>query len=64
MVDYDALLGLLKNTLPAAKLAAMGGQTEALSQARNDFDAHLRTMHTWLARLEKDNDEAIEEGGE
>lgn len=64
LVDYDALMNALRDTYPAAKLAAMGGKTEALSQARNDFDAHLRTMHAWLDRLEKDDDEALEEGGE
>jgi DNA repair ATPase RecN len=62
--DYDALMNALKNSYPAAKLAAMGGNTDALSQARNDFDAHLRTMHAWLERLEKDDDEALEEAGE
>lgn len=64
LADYDALMSALWNTYPAAKLAAMGGKTEALSQVRNDFDAHLRTMHAWLDRLEKDDDEALEEGGE
>jgi hypothetical protein len=64
LVDYDALLAALNDGYPAAKLAAMGGNTELFSQARTSFDAHLRAMHSWLERLEKDQDEAFEEGGE
>lgn len=64
LVDYEALMSSLTTTLPAAKLAAMSGNTDMLSHARNDFDAHLRTMHSWLDRLEKDDDEALDEGGE
>ena len=63
VTDYDALLVLLKSTYPSTKLAAMGGNAGALSQVRNDFDAHLRSMHAWLERLDKDEDEALDEGG-
>jgi hypothetical protein len=62
--DYNALMAALNNSYPAAKLAAIGGNTAPLRQARNDFDAHLRVMHTWLQRLDKDVDEALEEGAE
>lgn len=62
LVDYDALMSALNETYPAARLAAMGGKTEALSAARTGFDGHLRTMHAWLERLDKDQDEAFEEG--
>jgi hypothetical protein len=62
LVDYDALMSALNESYPAARLEAMGGKTEALSQARNSFDGHLRTMHAWLERLDKDMDEAFEEG--
>lgn len=60
--DYDALMAALKDSYPAARLAAMSGKTEPLSQARASFDGHLRTMHAWLERLDKDHDEAFEEG--
>lgn len=62
LVDYDALMSALNESYPAARLEAMGGKTEALGQARNNFDGHLRTMHAWLERLDKDMDEAFEEG--
>jgi hypothetical protein len=62
LVDYDALMSALSESYPAARLAAMGGKNEALSQERSSFDGHLRTMHTWLERLDKDQDEAFEEG--
>jgi hypothetical protein len=62
LVDYDALMSALNETYPTARLAAMGGKPAALSDARNSFDGHLRTMNTWLERLEKDQDEAFEEG--
>ena len=62
LADYDALLTALADSYPAAKLAAMSGKPESLSQARNAFDGHLRAMHSWLERLDKDMDEALEEG--
>jgi hypothetical protein len=61
--DYAALMTALSDGYPAARLAAMGGATESLTQERQSFDAHLRAMHAWLDRLEKDDDEALEEGG-
>jgi hypothetical protein len=60
--DYEALIGALREGYPAARLAAMSGNTESLSAARTSFDGHLRSMHTWLTRVESDEDEAFEEG--
>lgn len=64
LTDYNALMAALNGAYPAARLAAMGGNAAPLRQARDDFDAHLRVMHTWLQRLNGDMDEALEEGAE
>jgi hypothetical protein len=62
LADYEALMRALTETYPAARLAAMSGDKAPLSDARASFDTHLRNMNSWLARLEKDHDEAFEEG--
>jgi hypothetical protein len=60
--DYEALIKALAESYPAARLAAISGKSEPLSAARSSFDGHLRVMHAWLTRLEKDQDEALDEG--
>ena len=60
--DYEALLMALRESYPAARLAAMSGNAAPLSAARTRFDSHLRNMQTWLTRVERDEDEAFEEG--
>jgi len=52
--DYDALLQLLETRYPSARIAAYGGNGEPLSAARTQFDAHLREMNNWLARIARE----------
>lgn len=59
--DYEALLRDLQDSYPEARLAAMGGDTRPLAQARASFDAHLRAMNHWLDRCE-DGDLEVDEG--
>lgn len=60
--DYEALMKALGESYPAARLAAMSGNKDPLREARESFDTHVRAMNTWLTRVEKDEDEAFEEG--
>ena len=61
LADYEALLKALSDSYPAARLAAMSGNKAPHDEARERFDRHLRDMNAWLARVDKDEDEAFEE---
>ena len=46
--DYDALIGIVETAYPAALRAAFKGDRRALIAARNEFDARLNKVRSWL----------------
>ena len=58
---YQALLELLSARYDAAKQAAFGGDSKAVDAVRTEFDAHLRKMNRWLARIQREEEEGEEE---
>ena len=60
--DYEALMKSLETRYPEARLAAYRGDSQPLTAARADFDAHLRSMNGWLTRLEDEDGEGEEHG--
>jgi hypothetical protein len=55
--DYAALETSLTSDYPDAKLAALKGDGSALKKAQASFDAHLKTISSWLEEAEHAEEE-------
>ena len=58
--DYDALHDLLARRYAEARLAAFRGDSQPLTAARNEFDAHVRAMQGWLIRVQREEEDEDE----
>jgi len=55
--DYDALLGALADTYPAARLAFVDGDRAPLDAQRAAFDRRVKHVRDWLAEAAEAKDE-------
>lgn len=55
--DYDAILKLLADEYPAARLAALRGDTRELTRLRGRLAEHDRKIAAWLAEAAASRDE-------
>jgi hypothetical protein len=57
LADYDAMLRLLADDYPAARLVALGGDGARLGRVRADFVAREKKIAAWLAEAAAAKDE-------
>jgi hypothetical protein len=57
LADYAALLQLLSDRYPAARIQALAGDSQQLDAARAELEARMKTMTQWLADAEEAEDE-------
>ena len=57
LADYSALLELLGEPYPAARIAAISGDAAELSKVRAAFDAGIKKIEAWLEQAEEAEDE-------
>jgi hypothetical protein len=62
LADYSALLALLGEPYPAARIAAMSGDAAELTKVRAAFDAGIAKIAGWLEQAEEAEDEGSRAG--
>ena len=55
--DYAALIELLSEGYPAARIAALGGEPARLDALRVEFDTRVKKMNEWLESAEEAEEE-------
>ena len=60
-IELDDCLATDRRRLKSLLRDLKSAQGEKKEKARADFDAHLRTMHNWLARTADEDGEVDEE---
>ena len=49
LADYDAFVKALSDGYPAARIASLDGEPDALDTIRRDLDQRMRHIKDWLA---------------